>query len=84
MGQVDGVADLDVVGQRDVLHLDTRAQNNERYTPSIHTRRAIYRGMHALLCIPLPEELDFLPQLRDILGQSGGGGHFRGSGDLRG
>jgi hypothetical protein len=65
--EVDGMADLDVVRERDVLDLD--AARARRSAPA-RCRRA--RGRHALLGLPLPEQLHLRAELRDLLREGGG------------
>lgn len=69
MGKIDGMADLNVVGQRDILHIYT----NPCISLVIHR---VYEQSCSLLGVPLPEELDFLAKLRDVLGERCGGCHF--------
>lgn len=72
------MADLDVIRQGDVLHLNTM---DEHMTLTACTRRGS-GCIDALLGVPLSEKLDFLTQLGDVLGESLNRGHFEGLEDL--
>ena len=62
------MADLDVVSQGDILDLNTIFRDQH-----IGLQLRVLRS--SLLGVPLAEELDFLAELGDVLGE-GGGGHF--------
>ena len=73
------MADLDVVGQGDILNLNTnwmQKQSNDlgEYTNCPGIGRET--GEDALLSIPLSEKLDFLSELGDVLGECLDRGHF--------
>lgn len=62
------MADLDVVGQRDILHFDTERRSGRHAIPNATP--------YALLGLPLSEKLDFLSKLGDVLREGWDGGHF--------
>ncbi len=73
VGEVDGVTDLDVVGEGDVDDVDAvRTSIVSACRPGKTTE------MDALLGVPLAEELDILAELGDVLGESLNRGHFGG------
>ena len=78
VGQVDGMADLNVVRKGDVVDVDTIQYISSSVFE--HFRMLI---MYALLGVPLAEELDILTKLGDVFGEGVNGGHFDMSGVLR-
>lgn len=63
VGEVDGVTDLDVIGEGNVLYLNTkRAIVRLRYFQK-------RKWIHALLSIPLSKELNVLAKARDVRGE---------------
>ena len=58
VGEVDGMADLDVIGEGDVLDFDTRVNRHEHDLSVSGLRHMLSKDMYTLLGIPLSEELD--------------------------
>ena len=70
VGQVDRVADLDVIGQRDVLDLDAVSMINDQVPLGAYKRGCV------LLGLPFAEKFDFLANSRDVSGKRLNRGHF--------